>query len=266
MGSRFITIVGVLACCGIAHAQDVPEDPVAVPADPVPDPVPEPPTPTPTPTPAPIVAPTPTLDGHRARRRGRPLVVIGFGFGVAGATGSPSEIYGPAFGFAVELGLALNATSLEARTGIGFSSLPRQAALQGARTRGSYDLRSVIVRRRVLDDDTLGVSVFAGVATASVPLVAIVTDPFGNVGVASMAVTGTGATFGVTAHHRLTGEHLELVGELAGYGMLWELPGAPYVHPMPGATDTATTLTIVPMTDAISSFPWSLTLGLRAEL
>jgi hypothetical protein len=46
----------------------------------------------------------------------------------------------------------------------------------------------------------------------------------------------------------------------------WELPGHPYVKPMPAATDMPATLTYAPATDDISSIPWSLTAGIRAEL
>ncbi len=266
MASRsIIALVALVGLGGVAHAQDVPDAPVADAPAPV-EPPPPPAEPPPPPAVEPPTPPTPPPTEHpRDHPRDRPLIIVGLGLGLAGATGTPSDVYGPAFGFAINFGLGVDGLSIEARTGIGFSSLPKQDGLQGSRTRGSFDLRSVIVRHRFVDSESAAVSGFAGIATASVPLLAAGGDQFDAAAVSTTTVTGTGLAFGAAVHLPLA-RHLELVGELSGYAMRWELPGRAYIEPMPAATDMPNTVTVKTLTDDISSTPWSLTVGLRAEL
>lgn len=268
MGSRFaIAVVSVgLAVAGTAHAQSVPDDAsVQVPDVPPPPPPPDAPPDAPPTTPdaPPPPPPPPTTTSHH--RHGRPAIVLGIGLGIAGATGAPGEVFGPAFGFTLTAGVALRTWAFEGRLAVGYSSLPKQDALQGQRTRGSFDVQALVVRRRLIDGGGLGVSVFAGLATASVPLVAVGLNDLGDPVVSTMTVRGVGPTFGAAAHMPI-GAGVQLVAELAGSAMIWEVPGHPYVKPMPATTDQPSTLTYMSMTDDISSTPWSLTAGIRAEL
>jgi len=153
-------------------------------------------------------------------------------------------------------------TSIEARLGAGYAAVPKYDALEGSRTRGSYDTYALLVRRTLLEG-TVGVSLAGGVATASVPLLSLTPDEFDPMTtvVETSTVSGTGLAASAAVHYSL-GQHAELVGEVLGCAVLWELPGHEFVHPTSSDT-SAMLLTYERRTSDVSSIPWAVNVGIR---
>lgn len=244
MASRALAIVAALA--GVAHAQDAPPvEPAASAPAPVPVAAPEPPPPV----------------REQPEKHAIDTLIVGMGFGIAGATGTPSEIYGPSYGVQIALGIAYGPFSLEGRTGLGYGALPKQEALQGRTTRGSLSQHSIIVRGQ-LPIGPVAIGGFIGIATGSVPVLTAGTDPDYPVRVHPEDVDGIGATFGGSVHLRVAAG-LELSAELALSKMSWGLPDAAYVtNPM----STGDTTTFTPSTADISSTIYAFTVALRGTI
>ena len=245
-----------------------PPPPVETAPEPTPDPVSEPapseptpsePTPEPTPAePTPSEASSSTGAAERVSRG----AILGVGLGLAGATGPSADIYGPGLGLSFVLGYSLRSTSVEIRLGAGYATMPKQDALRGSTTRGSFDSRSIVLRQ-IVSDGSVAVSVFGGFASASIPLLSIVSDDItGDTMVSTATVTGTGVAVGAALHYPLH-RRIELAAELTGSLMYWELPGSPYVKLDPDADSSATSLPYTRSTDDVSGTPWTVTVGLR---
>jgi len=258
LASRGIVVLVLAAWGRIAAAQTADPDPSTPPESP--DATPEVPTtsePTPDATPdVPTTSePTPDKPSDRA-------MILGLSFGFAGATGEPSDVYGPGYGLGLTLGYAIGKTAIELRLGAGYGAVPKYDALQGSRTRGSYDAYALLVRRSIVDG-TVGVSLAAGIASVSVPLLSLTPDEIDpkTTVVSTSTVSGSGLAAGAAVHYSL-GRHAELVGEVLGYAVLWELPGHDYVHPTSPDTG-AMLLTYQRQTSDVSSIPWAVNVGIR---
>jgi hypothetical protein len=204
----------------------------------------------------PVVAPPAAVAPTSAAAR-EIGVVLGVGVGVEGASGVVGDLYGPAFGLTVMIGARFGATSLEARTTIAGETAPRLHALQGVSTTGGFEARSVLLRQQLLDAP-VGLAVFAGIATASVPLLRV--DP-----IVASSVGGTGGALGASVTLPL-GQKLELAVDLTAYRIQWELPPGPYVRPAPGSSASAESVMYTSSIEDLAASPWTASVGLRVRL
>jgi len=255
LGSRIA--IALLALGGVSHAQEAPTEPAPPPAAPAVPVAPVAPA-------APAAEPAPAASTTKKSEPDADIpsaFIVGVGFGIAGATGTPSEIYGPSYGLQIALGIGYGPLSLEGRFGLGYGALPKQAGLRGDQTRGSLTQHSVIIRGQ-LPVGPASIGAFVGVATGSVPLLTVGLDPDEPGHVDAADVEGIGAMFGASAHIHLS-PYLELAAELSLAQMSWDLPDAAYVtNPM--SMGNATTFT--PSTADVSSTIYAFTIALRGTL
>ena len=226
----------------------------AMPLTPATEPSVEPvPSQPPTPTVAEATAPTAAAAAGITGITG----IFGVGLGIGSGSGASGDVYGIAWGEELTIGVRSQQFSVELHTLVGFAKLPRLTQLHSAETRGEFQARSLLGRYRVVETNRVGLSLFAGIAVASVPMLSV-DSPM----VRSANVDGFGLTLGTGLAVPLT-TRLEFAVDGALYLMAWELPGGTYavnVRPI-----DANQVMYTASSDSISALPWRLTGSLRVH-